>query len=166
MTYLFPKEQVAQYLLDNLSNDTPIKIQKGLYFLWAYYSATYGNIDSSNNAQSEFDSMDPYPEFLFEPNFQAWMYGPVDPDIYHQYKSEENPQFSETKINFDSTNKKEIQKFMDNFIRQINEVNDFGLVSRSHQDSAWSSVYREGIRDIKIDPNSIKENYKDYVSAK
>lgn len=47
--YFFDKvEDLVSYLEAKLTNPTPLKIQKSLYFLWAFYAATYGSIDYSN----------------------------------------------------------------------------------------------------------------------
>ena len=55
--------------------------------LFAFYGATYGRL-SSDESNSELDSNN-YTQFLFEPNFQAWKYGPVDYDVYISFKKEE-----------------------------------------------------------------------------
>ena len=74
---------LAGYAKNRLENPTPLKIQKTLYFLWAFYSATYGNIKYDSDEKSEFDLQDgAYPPELFEPDFEAWRYGPVINKVY------------------------------------------------------------------------------------
>lgn len=45
---------LAGYIKKCLSNPTPLKIQKSLYFLWAFYSATFGNISSDDSKNGLF----------------------------------------------------------------------------------------------------------------
>lgn len=57
----------------------PIRLQKTLYFLFAFYGATYGSIGNENNEEknellSEVDS-DSYPKQLFADDFEAWQFG-------------------------------------------------------------------------------------------
>jgi len=50
------------------------KLQKLLYFSYGIYLAQ--NNESCNNLKNA----------LFKNNFEAWVHGPVDPDIYHLFK--------------------------------------------------------------------------------
>ncbi len=164
MSYFFEsKDDAVIYLLKHLKNITPIKIQKGLYFLWAYYSATYGNIDYQTD--SEFNEEERYPQYLFEPAFEAWKYGPVDKTIYHEYKEGKFEGFSCKEPNIsiqNESNIRQIKSFLDDLIKNIDSVDDFGLVARSHQDKAWSEAFN-GQRDVPIDASKIKSDYVDYV---
>ena len=76
--------ELLSYLEAKLDNPTPLKIQKSLYFLWAFYAATYGSIDYSH--KSEFSQTDKYPLRLFPASFKAWQYGPVLNKIYTEDK--------------------------------------------------------------------------------
>jgi len=166
--YVFDdKKEIVSYVYNSLSNPTPIKLQKAIYFLWAFYSATYGNIDYDD---SEFNENDKYPKNLFKPEFEAWKYGPVDNEVYSWYKGNEiedfenkfEEKFASKSINPESRDK-EIKLFMDDLIKQIDSVNDFGLVSRSHEDSAYNSAYRENENHTPMDAESIKKDYLGYV---
>ncbi|WP_125583627.1 type II toxin-antitoxin system antitoxin SocA domain-containing protein [Levilactobacillus cerevisiae] len=156
-------KSAAAYLYGHLKNKTPIKIQKGLYFLWAFYAGTYGNLDYS--APSEFQS-EKYPRQLFEPNFEAWRYGPVDNEIWKLDKNDELKDYSAAvngKINSEIQN--DVMMFLDDLINQIDDINDFGLVERSHQDQAWKDAFaRSNEHDHQpIDAAAIKEDYVAYV---
>lgn len=159
---------LAGYLEHRLDNPTPLKIQKTLYFLWAFYSATYGNIQYDSDEKNEFDLQDGvYPPELFEPDFEAWRYGPVINKVYAAYKGNEikelNSKEIENKMSTGKTEKKEILLFIINLVNQINEVNDFGLVQRSHKDKAWKDAYDEGKQHCKIDSEQIKQDYINYI---
>jgi len=162
------KEDIVSYVYHSLSNPTPIKLQKTLYFLWAFYSATYGNIVYDKN--SEFDSDARYPKNLFKPEFEAWRYGPVDNQVYSWDKGNVIETFRNNFQNkFDKNNRSdnsqdmEIKLFMDDLIKQIDLVNDFGLVDRSHEDKAYKAAYKEGAYHVPMNPEAIKEDYLGYV---
>ena len=48
-------------------------------------------------------------------------------------------------------------------ITQINPINDFGLVARSHQDKAWQDAYHAGESHCKMNENDIIRDYQKYV---
>lgn len=157
---------LAGYAKNRLDNPTPLKIQKTLYFLWAFYSATYGNIQYSTDDQSEFDLQDgAYPTELFEPDFEAWRYGAVINEVYLAYKKHEIKELSSEdirkKISLAELEKKEILLFINNLIAQINEVDDFGLVQKAIKDSAWKDAY---VANRKMNPESIKDDYVNFLS--
>ena len=156
---------LAGYVKNRLDNPTPLKIQKTLYFLWAFYSATYGNIQYSTDDQSEFDLQDgAYPPELFEPDFEAWRYGPVINKVYAAYKGDKikklNSNEIQDRISTGEFEKKEIILFIKNLVDQINEVNDFGLIQRSRQDSAWQDAY---LTNGKMSAKKIKADYINYL---
>lgn len=174
MTYFFKsKKDAVEYVFSKLDNPTPIKLQKALYFVWAFYAATYGNMNSDNSENK--DSGISYPNFLFEPNFEAWQYGPVDPDVW---KNNSNDEYESTDVLcnprdfIDIKNKsvyaesvyKDIFSFIDDMISQVNSVNDFGLVNRSHEDSAWKDVWDGHSPHIQMDPQKIKKDYIGYIN--
>ena len=145
---------MAQYLVDNVDNVTQIKIQKGLYLLWAYYSATYGQLESAEH----------YPDYLFEPSFTARRYGPFDTDVYEKFTQGNNLVMSEHKLSFGTASDNNVKKFMDNFISQFNSIDDFGLILRTQEDDSWSSVYIKGQSNLVMNPLDIKRDYLNYVN--
>ena len=161
--YIFPdKTDLVNYLYEVLDNPSPIKIQKTLYLLFAYYGATYGKINLSNDSELDISN---YTEFLFEPNFEAWMYGPVDFEVYERNK---NGEYSAQKLSFESLNnelnlseKQNIVNFSDNIIRQTNVADDLSLVDRTHEDESWSVPYEKGngAAHIPMNPYQIVEEY-------
>lgn len=157
---------LAGYAKNMLENPTPLKIQKTLYFLWAFYSATYGNIKYDSAEKSEFDLQDgAYPHELFKPKFEAWRYGAVINKVYLAYKKHEIKELSyediQKRISLGDLEKKEILLFINNLIAQINEVDDFGLVQKAIKDSAWRDAY---LADKKMNPEKIKDDYVYFLS--
>lgn len=60
-------EVVIRYLLHKVSDVTPLSLQKILYYAQAFFYPLYGRE-------------------LFPDACQAWVHGPVFPDVYHKYK--------------------------------------------------------------------------------
>lgn len=151
------KTTLVNHILFKIDINSSIRVQKLLYLLYAYYGATYGSI----NNQEGFEEFEPYPARLFKANFEAWQYGPVDSDVWSSYKY---GQYKPVEYNAKTPQEKNIILFLDDLIKQTNEINDFGLVERTHQDKVWSDNYKEGQRHISIDSDSIiKEYQKRYV---
>ena len=154
--FAFPnKDVLVNHIYNKLDNPTLLKVQKSLYLLWAYYSATYGSL--THDKDEESDMMD-YPKDLFKPDFEAWRYGPVDRQVYAEQKQNK---FSKNGEAFLPSNEveKDILLFVDDLLEDINGINDFGLVERTHQDHAWKDVYKEGETGIKMDASKIKSEY-------
>ena len=61
-------------------NISPIKLQKSLYFLFAYWGQYIRN-NKENKDSVEVDYSN-YSEFLFNDRIEAWTYGPVLPNVF------------------------------------------------------------------------------------
>lgn len=162
--YIFPdKTDLVNHLFYKLSDASPIKIQKTLYFLFAFYGATYGTLSNEESVR-ELESVN-YTNFLFKPNFEAWKYGPVDDDVYQAYREDKYKavELTEDKLNERLTlsEKRNVIQFIDSIIQQTDEVDDFTLVDRTHEDDAWSKPYEEnnGENHIQMDPQKIVDEY-------
>lgn len=158
------KYNLVSYLYSKLDNPTNLKIQKSMYLLWAFYVGTYGSLEE------DADNFNSYPDYLFEPKFEAWRYGPVDSDIYASIKRGEKFNISgkpekyleentSEDIKNDSQKFNNILSFLNNLINQINKTDDFALVARTHEDSSWSDVYRDNVTHIPINADRIKKEY-------
>lgn len=154
------KKELVSYIYNSLSNPTPIKLQKTLYFVWAFYAATYGNIDY--NVASEFKEEETYPKYLFNAKFEAWKYGPIDSDVYSWDKSDYIEKFKNS-FSPATPQDREIKLFIDDIISQVDNVNDFGLVERSHRDKAYKDVYNNQESHTSMNNDEIKRDYISYV---
>lgn len=162
-------EQVIRYILERKENVGQLRLQKTLYLLYAYYGATYGQLLTQEEISSkkpeseiEFD----YPDELFEAEFEAWRYGPV---IYDVYIDDKNNKYAEVQElgEFKPTNpfEEDVLVFLDDLIDQINEMSDFTLVDRTHQDKSWVEAYGDGGYRLGMsNQNIIKEYVDNYVS--
>ena len=153
-------DAITDYVVRFLDNPTPLKVQKSLYFIWAFYSATYGNIDYST--ETDFSYQEKYPKFLFPAEFEAGAYGPVLTGSFINYYAKKPSLYKYSNINDNNT--REVISFINDILSQVNEINDFGLVTRACQDNAWRKAYKKGNNHCIMDNNEIKRDYMKYVN--
>jgi len=112
-----------------------IKLQKALYFLFAFYGAQVRIL----NLDVDFGQK---PEFLFEPKFEAWAYGPVDREIYTKFK---NNKIDINTFNCDRFLEK-IDEYTKDYLIEMTETifntGDFTLVDLSHGDNCWKTKFK------------------------
>lgn len=161
------KTVLAGFLHERFENPTLLKVQKALYLLWAFYAGTYGSIDYTKSDSDELAESSQYPSQLFEPDFEAWQYGPVDNTIYAQMKDNDLPTDIRTSDALmdsstleSSAQKENVNIFLSNLISQIDNMDDFALVNRTHQDSSWKDTYVSGGTHVKMSADKIKNEYK------
>lgn len=136
---------------------TPLRLQKTLYFLFAYYGSTYGQFNNDNNEYKEMGGGLIYPKYLFNVEFQAWQYGPVVADVYHSFK-EAPDMYSSVEFVPETDVEKDVIALVDEVIKEVNRFGDFSLVERSHEDKAWSDTYKEGQNNV-MNYDDIIEDY-------
>lgn len=133
--YLEYEKNITQRII------SPIKLQKSLYFLFAYWGQ-YIRKNKDNKDSVEVDYSD-YNEYLFDDTFEAWTYGPVVPLVYRAEKDMVweyiDNEFDNNYLQDDPVKK----EFIDNLLEQLFDISDFGLVDLSHQDQCWKKYYNE-----------------------
>lgn len=140
---LYIREKYLEYKRNtNKKMISPIKLQKSLYFLFAYWGKFISQ-NKNNKDSVEVDYSD-YNEYLFDDIIEAWTYGPVVPSVFFAERKEwlDSEQFQNVAEGYleNDTVKKE---FIDNLLEQLFEIDDFGLVNISHQDECWKKHYIE-----------------------
>lgn len=157
---------LAGYIKKILTNPTLIKIQKSLYFLWAFYAATYGNINYGGYKSEEFGLQPHYPRYLFKAVFEAQQYGAIINSVYEDYKNNRLVDIGANQLqlsmSFPETakqNKREVLLFINNMLSQIDKVNDFGLIHRARRDLAWKGSFAVTEGSHKMDNEQIKKEY-------
>lgn len=122
------------YMLPNKVTDeiSPLKLQKSLYFCFAYWG---GFVRKGKNKQNELNIK--YSEYLFNNRIEAWVYGPVIPDVYH----EKEITMEDGKKIFDG--KEYVKDFIDGILDDVLNTSDFKLVSVSHEDKCWKNNFRK-----------------------
>ena len=144
------KEYYKKFSNEEIS---PIKLQKALYFCFAYW----GGFIRKNNSFSD-DTKEVtfnYNEVLFPNTIEAWVYGPVVPDVYH----EKNLDLFRKENLFGK--EKYIEEFINNVLDDLLNTNDFRLVDVSHQDKCWQRNFKSKSKfhNCVIPPEEIISEY-------
>lgn len=155
--HVFDVDVIAYYLNHLKKNISPIKLQKSLYFLFAYYGATYGH-EVGEGLSEGYNIKTDLP--LFTAKFEAWKFGPVIREVYNKDKIG----FYTFKDDIDAavkivSDQPEVKTFIDDLFAQIDSVSDFQLVERSHQDNAWKQAYLVA-QSTEIDSDFLINEYK------
>lgn len=157
---IFNVHVLASYLYSKNPHISPLKLQKSLYFLFAYFGAFYSE-EVIGEGISEGVALQS--KVLFNANFEAWQYGPVIKEVYTEDKYGEGYSTPE-KIShavLEVEKEPEVKKFIDEMFEQFDAVSDFKLVDRSHQDLAWQNAYKKGQSSV-MDNEEIIREYRDY----
>lgn len=111
---------------------SPIKLQKSLYFCFAYWG---GFVLKSKDTEEEIEE-NPY---LFKAVFKAWTYGPVIPTIYHEEQAGTlNDNITEYELFKDNDFLKET---INSLLDDLFEISDFKLVNLAHSDNCWKNNF-------------------------
>ena len=120
---------------------SPIKLQKTLYFLFAYWGQyILKNKENSNSVEVDYSG---YNEYLFDDAIEAWTYGPVVPNVFHAEKNGWLNSQMENLIDGYLEDDMVKKEFIDYLLPQLFDISDFGLVDLSHKDSCWKNHYDE-----------------------
>ena len=76
------KAELVNHILSKIDINSSIRVQKVLYLLYAYYGAIYGSLEQ----EKSYEEFETYPKGLFNANFEAWQYGPIDSEVWSAYK--------------------------------------------------------------------------------
>ena len=117
---------------------SPIKLQKSLYFCFAYWG---GFVRKNNKNEDYVEEKISLSEYLFNEKFKAWVYGPVIPDIFRKYKDNK---INYKNLDFNSIFDEEnltVREAVDSLLNELFEVSDFKLVSISHEDECWKNHF-------------------------
>lgn len=134
---------------------SPIKLQKSLYFLFAYWGGMIRK--STNNPDYVEEDLSTENEILYDNEIQAWVYGPVVPDVYRSNKS--STKYDESKDIFNGN--KFLEETINSILQDIFDVPDFKLVSISHEDKCWQDSFDENAtcHNNEIEKESIIKEY-------
>lgn len=142
-------DNLVEHILFQFPEIGPLKLQKGLYFLFTFYINTYSIEPKTDVIETE----NIFPKYLFQADFEAWNYGPVIRDVYLKFKEK---QYTPRQFQF-SEKDKEIEIFVKDAMKMIVEKSDFALVDRIQEDIAWQKAYRNknsniiNIKDIEAE---------------
>lgn len=140
-------------------NITPIKLQKALYFLYAFWGGIVmeAKLMASHEGcfQVEDETIKDLDPHLFDANFEAWSFGPVDREIYLAYKNDKLhvTKSNDLLVNADLL----VSGFVKSTLVRIFNTNDFALVDLACEDDSWKMAYAN--ENKKMDSNLIIQEY-------
>lgn len=129
---------------------SPIKLQKSLYFCFAYWGG-FVRKSHSNNVEVKINKSD----WLFDDRIEAWVYGPVVPEVYRTANICAYNNDNLFKDNDD------VKEFVDGIIDDLKDVSDFKLVEVSHSDNCWRKNFNSdsSTHNNEIDKEDIISEY-------
>lgn len=134
------KFELSKYIISKYNGTvSPMKLQKLLYYAYAWQLVAG--------------------EKYFNAQFQAWPYGPVEPDVYHEYKN-----YGSKAISLDSKNHATINNAVLDFILDSYSVySPIELSKTTHVEEPWKkNVDSGGV----ISDNDLLAYYKKQAFAK
>ena len=139
---------------------SPLKLQKVLYLIFAEWGSFVRN--SINNLESVEIDLSNYNEYLFDSKFEAWMYGPVLPEVYYTFEMNENQKIEDI---FNTDEKKYVQSFIDDFAETLFKISDFRLVDITHEDNCWKKHFHKekNYHNETISKEEIIKEYADRI---
>ena len=125
-----------------------LRLQKALYIAHMYHLGTHNG------------------KPLINEKFQAWMYGPVEPVLYHYcrfYGRRNLPNIFP--IRSGVAKDKPEHKTLEIITKMIDGISSAKLVGFTHSDKgAWKQIYREGERGDEIPNELIEKEHHVYAS--
>ncbi|GHV12929.1 hypothetical protein FACS1894162_8960 [Bacteroidia bacterium] len=117
---------IANKILAKASSDSSeelisnMKLQKLLYYQQGFHLAYFGTP-------------------LFDEDIEAWMYGPVVPNVYEQFKDHNNKgiEYLEVPITLSKTNE---EALFNEVYRVYGKYSAIGLMEMAHQEMPWKST--------------------------
>lgn len=119
---------------DIISN---LKLQKLLYYVQGFHIAMYD-------------------EPLFEENLVAWQYGPVVPEVYHEFKSFGPGAIALPEDNYESGLSPEQLDLIKEVYDVYGQFSAVKLMKMTHEESPWSRTPM----NLTIPQDSLKEHFR------
>lgn len=141
-------DNLVEHILFQFPEIRPLKLQKGLYFLFAFYINTYYVKPQIETIETGYE----FPKHLFKADFEAWTYGPVVRRQYSRFK-----RFASEFILGDFEQNLKLTP-LNPIILELFQVNVFTLVELSTRIPFWIENHdkiKDGISDIKYDFDDI-----------
>lgn len=142
----YSADLIARWLLSQ-SEMSPKKLQKMLYYCYSWVLTLMN--DEEDRAEEGFENK------LFDEEFQAWVHGPVIPEIYNVYREygyNDIPQLGEVVEIPDA----DILDILEQVYEEYGHYTGNELESISHQEEPWA-VAREGLEPFEASNNRITD---------
>ena len=152
-------QATIKYLIDSRVSDmTPKKLQKMLYYCYVWHLVLTAEDDSDDELLNSK---------LFHADFEAWVHGPVIPEVYEKYKKNKYSEITDSELDIevgDFLNADEIDS-IDQVNEAYGELNGNQLEQLSHSELPWITARGE-CKPLDICNNKIEDKviYNFYIS--
>lgn len=160
---LFIANYIIEFCNENGFEINNLRLQKLLYFV---------------NVRSLIETSNP----IFEDPMEMWPYGPVIPDVYHQYKSFGPFDITDNDIagqlidfedfsviEYDSSNINEHdRRLIEETVKSLSNIEVFGLVEITHKHEMWANrrnQIQSGVHHITYDNDEIIDFFNRHEEA-
>ncbi len=138
--------RVIEYLLEQCEDITPLALQKSLYYVQGFYYAFYK-------------------KFLFTEDCQAWVHGPVYPDVYRRYRDYRfDPIENNVKIDSSTFTSSEIA-ILDSVAQNLSCYSGKVLERFTHSETPWLFARADLTEDELSDRIIPKEEIGEYFES-
>ncbi|MBS9338396.1 DUF4065 domain-containing protein [Fructobacillus sp. M2-14] len=122
---------------------TPKKLQKLMYYAYSWGLVFLNETSEDLNIK------------LFDGDFEAWVHGPVDSELYSKYKKYGYQQVEQENVDI-SLNAKISKQIVDEVFRVYGEFTADQLEYQTHQEEPWQQS-RKGLTPIAATNNKIED---------
>jgi uncharacterized phage-associated protein len=142
---------VAKYFLSRVDEDagdgiSNLKLQKLVYYAQGFHLALHGAP-------------------LFREQIEAWEHGPVVPELYREYKRYGSASIP-SPDDFDPDEyDADVAGLLDEVYDVFGQYSAWKLRNMTHEERPWLEAYGDGDRGRVISPESMREYFKEYVTA-
>lgn len=145
MNNLTDINQVAEWFIDNCNDVTPKKLQKLLYYAYAW-GLVFFNEDSDNlNVK------------LFDADFEAWVHGPVNRSIYAKYANYGYNEITVLEKNSEPITNEDVLDLLEQIKEVYGDFNGNELERLTHQEDPWRNARGNAkpLDSISVDLNDV-----------
>lgn len=102
---------------------------------------------------------------LFEERIEAWMHGPVVPDLYHRYSGHGSAGIP-APANFDQSVFSPAElRLLDEVYAVYGQYSAWKLRELTHEETPWLDNYQEGVMSREIPRDAMAEYFRDNLVA-
>lgn len=169
--YLIELEDLVIFLNERYREDVGLsenigilRLYLSIYFLYAYYGSTYGRLPVSIEGVSENNIH--YPKYLVDVEFQSGSYGVTVEKARYVLENkviQNDRSFNKNNLMVENDGiKHDLFLYLTELTKSINDVSEFSLVERIHEDSVWLTAFHND-RDVINNEDLIDEYYEKMV---
>ena len=120
-------QDVAKWLLSKQSM-SPKKLQKMLYYEYSWFLVLFN------------DSSDDLSQRLFDDTFEAWVHGPVNYEIYTEYKENGYHEIEQVHENMDKKFEPDVLDSLNEVFNIYSKYNGGELERLTHSEDPWKNA--------------------------